>query len=270
MLTRAFSFWFTLDWFDSETRAGGLRAFDEIAGRSFARTEVLLAFVTLARLGDLVGAVSPSFAAEEAVEAVAAPGRRTGRVGDFGRGFVVGEVGPGFLTALRVGTEAPFSSFVAGALSAFAPAESRLALGTGSFLGSLFTLFGALDEYCCLGDAVFDGAWLPATLGEFGVSGDLPRFSVGAVAVAFGALVTAFLVLMDNGRDEPDALFVGEVLGMDPGLDRLVDAAGLDVLACFGVEGVLPSTTCSWLSSAFEISPDACSKGAPLRIAPRS
>ena len=56
----------------------------------------------LARLGDREGGPPPSLAADAAVGAVADEGRRTGRVGDFGRGLVRGDVGPGLLFATEL------------------------------------------------------------------------------------------------------------------------------------------------------------------------
>lgn len=144
----------------------------------------LLVFATLARLGDLIERESPSFAADEAVVAIAAAGRRTGRVGDLARGFVLGgEVMLGFFT---------FSSDAAALLSAFAgpvrlaPTEIRLVLLVRSFLCSPDGIAGLVNGFP--GAIVLIGGRLPTTVGETGVfEGPLDASFEAIVAAAFGA-----------------------------------------------------------------------------------
>ncbi len=134
-----------------------------------------------------------SLAADAAVGAVAEPGSRTGRVGDFGRGFVndggdgrVGDIrrgfvndggdgrvgdfgrgfvndggdeGPGFFPGLSAGFDA-----AAGALGA---TDDRLGFSAVVFFASLTSVFGSfevadfgdifLDDGCLLGVAAFLG-----------------------------------------------------------------------------------------------------------------
>ena len=84
MLTRAFGYWLSFDAAGWEVLEVGIRAIDGGATRSLPSSAGFLELLTLERLGDREGGASPTFAAEEAVVAVAAAGRRTRRVGDFG------------------------------------------------------------------------------------------------------------------------------------------------------------------------------------------
>ena len=277
MLKRAFDFWVVVDGAGKEGREEDLRTVDltprggsrdEGTPRSFAGREGLLVFVVLARLGGREGAVSPSFAAEEAVVAVAAAGRRTGRVGDFGRGFAVGELRLGFLTGLPLGTL--FSALAVVVPGAFAPAGARLIFETGSFLFSRPMLFEGLDGTCCLGDAVLDDVSLPMAFGERGALGDALELSVDAAAT-LAALGEDFFVLMAGGREELDVNFCCEAaFAVGPILMWLFDGSDFEVVVSFEVEAgplrVLASAFCEASGFIFP----SCSKGAPLRIAPRS
>ena len=112
-------------------------------------------------LGLVVAAgATSSLAADAAVGAVAELGSRTGRVGDFGRGFVNdgGDVGPGFFPGFGAGFDA-----TAEALGA---TNARLGLSTVVFLASKRgSVFGSLEaaEFgdiflgagCLLGVAAF-------------------------------------------------------------------------------------------------------------------
>ena len=106
-----------------------------------------------------------SLAADAAVGAVAEPGSRTGRVGDFGRGFVNdgGDEGPSFFPGLGAGFDA-----AAGALGA---TDDRLGFSAVVFFASLASVFGSF-EAADFGDKVlYDGCLLgvAAFLGVVGV-----------------------------------------------------------------------------------------------------
>ena len=117
------------------------------------------------RLGEREGGASDDvscFAADAAVEAVAAVGRRTGCVGDLGRGLV--EVTPGFFVALPVEElEAGVllgRAALAAAIGAFATAPSRsdafvvAVLGwVGDFFGSLTIVVG-FEGFAFAGDSL--------------------------------------------------------------------------------------------------------------------
>lgn len=108
VLTRGFGFWFVNGAAGREDLEGLRRLVpvveaksrDFVIGRSPFCAEGLLVFAALARLGDLEGATSPIFAADEAVDAVAPTGRRTGLVGDFGRDFTLEKFAFGRFTGL--------------------------------------------------------------------------------------------------------------------------------------------------------------------------
>lgn len=240
VLTRALGFWLSFDAAGSEVLGVNLRALDNGAARSLPSTAGLRPLFTLERLGDREGGASPNLAADEAVVAVAAAGKRTERVGDFGRAFVMGEIGPRFFAESPLGAETPFSDLVPAASGTLVPTDSRLVLATGSFLGSRFVCFGAVEGPDCLGDAVFDGACLPATFGEFGVFGDPAEISFEAVAADFGALTEGFFELIADGLDEPGFALGFEVgFAAASGLDGLLDTSGFNSLGCLGGDDVL-------------------------------
>lgn len=180
ILVRGLGFWFGAGWAGSEGLDEGLRVLFE--GVLPITDVALLVVATLARLGDLIGRASPSFAADEAVVAIAAAGRRTGRVGDLGRGFGLGGDVIGFFA---------FSSDALALLSTFAgpvtlaPTEIRLCLLVKSFLGSPDGTAGLVKDFP--GATVFNGGRLPATDGETGVFGPSDSSFDAVVAAAFDA-----------------------------------------------------------------------------------
>lgn len=90
----------------------------------------------------MVGGAASTLAADAAVGAVAEPGSRTVRVGDFGRGFVNegGDVGPGFFPGFC-------ASFDTGA---FGAADGRLGLSAVVFLVS-----SGISSFDCFEAGIF-------------------------------------------------------------------------------------------------------------------
>lgn len=105
-------------------------------GRSLFCIEVLLPPM-LARLGDRDDGMLSSLADDAAVGAVAEAGRRTGRVGERGRGLVIanGEVGRRFLAAIE-GADT----------GAFTAPEGRISLSVEALGGFLATVPTGLLE----------------------------------------------------------------------------------------------------------------------------
>lgn len=137
MLVRGFGFWLAVDCGGIDERIGFERDGSPPAagplGRVFAeRAEGLLEPATLARLGDLEGS-SSFLAADDCVGAVAAAGRRTGRVGDRGRGLVAG-------VAFRLGGPVAdvCRDFGAAAVDGFAAVGACRCDGCTVFLGAPF------------------------------------------------------------------------------------------------------------------------------------
>jgi hypothetical protein len=64
-----------------------------------------LGFAVIVRPGERVNVSDDTLAAEEAVGAVAEAGKRTGRVGDFGRGFTKPVLWEGFASVEPEGVE---------------------------------------------------------------------------------------------------------------------------------------------------------------------
>ena len=110
MLVRAILFGGIVDEAGKDERGVFGRVCGATAGvRSLLKAEGLLVVVVEVRLGEGTWAPPPSFAAEALVGAVREAGSRTGRVGDFERVFMDGDVGPAFLPELiLVKTEAWF------------------------------------------------------------------------------------------------------------------------------------------------------------------
>lgn len=110
-------------------------------------------FAVEALLSGRGGIVLPVLAEDEAVDAVAAPGRRTGRVGDFGLGLTaLGERGPDLL-GTPVAAK-PLGLLFAGPAGCvvFVLIDRRLGFGMTGFCRSLSADFGASpDGVCCLG-----------------------------------------------------------------------------------------------------------------------
>ena len=156
-----------------------------------------------------------NLAAEAAVGAVAAAGRRTGRVGDFGLGFAnAGDVGPGFLTVFAVEAVEIWAGLGAILPDSFAGADGLLAGFSTSFVSSFFgscvasglvaAVFagGAAFDCCCFPDVVAlievcgaDGAEISrlVSAGSRAVEGTIEAagsVSIGAgVALGFSSVV---------------------------------------------------------------------------------
>ena len=142
--------------------------------RSFLNVEglrprlVLAVLAMLARLGDLdreLGWLS-SFAADDAVDAVAEVGRRAGRVGDFGRSFVIGEIE--FVFLIDLVSDAVKACFVLdpeGTPEVVDAKEDRPAVPTAAFLCSLAVFpYDSGFGTDCLGVAFFEGSCLSILL----------------------------------------------------------------------------------------------------------
>ena len=126
------------------------------AGASLFSVEGLrLMVVEPVRLGDRDGGAPLSLAAEAAVGAVAAAGRRAGRVGDFGFGFVEVEVEVDDEAGFRDGTVEVGGFCLDVAVETDDVIEVRLAFLVGPLSGSdnLFPLFVGNES---LGEAVLD------------------------------------------------------------------------------------------------------------------
>ncbi len=121
--------------------------------------------VALARLGDREGS-SSCFAADAWVGAVAEAGRRTGRVGDFGRGLVVGwDEGPLLPWAVLV-VDDVCRTFGAAAVEGLEARGDCFFVEIGAFSASIDRLLlWAFDWVVCLGDEDFNGCLAGAPMG---------------------------------------------------------------------------------------------------------
>lgn len=219
MLVRGFDFWGGLGAAEREGREELLRidepavvAPSRAAPPGWVRLDTIDFEPAAApvRLEGLGAEASPVLAAEEAVAAVAAAGSRTGRGGDFGRTFRVGEDEPAFFTGLLADDGFPGLCLDAGANDAFAPAVDWVCFGIGAFRTSFPTPFEAFAGLDCRGDAVFDIGWRLVTSGEPGVLGDLLA-AEGDVADVLAVSEGFFPpVSIASGRDEPDCGFGGD------------------------------------------------------------
>ena len=218
----------------------------------------------VARLGERE--VWPSLADDAAVEAVAAAGRRFGRVGDFGAGLTKPPVevcvagflevavdvedfeGPDLAAEVAVGAVALDFSLDSGAI------ESLLVFRTGAFAGAV-VLLASLAPTGCLGEAGFasdcrDDLGCDGTLGVVGVFRDLsdfvdladcgpePGFEEGPLLVEIaegrGAVGLTSVFGLITLAASPKA-FTAALTG-----DGFVDAgAGALAASCFGVSGSL-------------------------------
>ena len=113
----------------------------------------------------MAGGAASTLAADAAVGAVAEPGSRTVRVGDFGRGFVKegGDVGPGFFPVFCAGFDA--------STGAFGGANGRLGLSAVVFLVSSEISFFGCFEAGIFGDIFVDSGCFVAAAVSLGVMG---------------------------------------------------------------------------------------------------
>lgn len=184
--------------------------------------------LVLARLGERAGAAPPSFAAEEAVEAVAEAGRRTGLVGDFGRTLLSGEVFTAFFaTLLDDASGGGWRGLATWAVDVVEANEVRL----GFLAGGLLVSLGVIG---CLGEAVFERGCLLGVTGVFGVCGvvgDLTAVVTGEGFEESLVTVASCEVEIAAGRE-----FSGLLLDSADFLGCLVSAA-------LPYAGVLPPMT---------------------------
>ena len=113
----------------------------------------------------VVGGAASTLAADAAVGAVAEPGSRTVRVGDFGRGFVNegGDVGPGFFPG--------FCASFADGTGAFGGADGRLGLSAVVFLVSSGISFFDCVEAGIFGDIFVESGCFVGVAVSLGVMG---------------------------------------------------------------------------------------------------
>ena len=113
----------------------------------------------------VAGGAASTLAVDAAVGAVAEPGSRTGRVGDFGRGFVNegGDVGPGFFPGFC-------ASFDIGT-GAFGGADARLGLSAAIFLVSSGISFFGCFEAGIFGDIFVESGFFVGVAVSLGFMG---------------------------------------------------------------------------------------------------
>ena len=114
---------------------------------------------------NVVGGAASTLAADAAVDAVAEPGSRTVRVGDFGRGFVNegGDVGPGFFPGFCASFDA--------ATGAFGGTDGRLGLSAVVFLVSSRISFFGCFEAVIFGDTFAGSGCFVGVAVSLGVMG---------------------------------------------------------------------------------------------------
>lgn len=164
--------------FDAVSLAGPFTAAGLFTGAAF------VGFETAARLSGRGGAVLLVLADEAAVDAVAAPGKRTGRVGDLGLGLIVfGECGPDLLGAPLLAEALGFVVVDTADCGGFALVVGWLDFCGVGFLTSFFAGFGASVTFVsclelrCLGDAVFLGDFCWGVLLAVGDAGVIAAFA---------------------------------------------------------------------------------------------
>ena len=113
----------------------------------------------------MVGGAASTLAADAAVGAVAEPGSRTVRVGDFGRGFVNegGDVGPGFFPGSCAGFD--------DGTGAFGGADGRLGLSAVVLLVSSGISFFGFFEAGIFGDICVESRCFVGVAVSLGVIG---------------------------------------------------------------------------------------------------
>ena len=204
----------------------------------------------------MVGGAASTLAADAAVGAVAEPGSRTVRVGDFGRGFVNegGDVGPGFFPGFCV-------SFDAGT-GAFGGADGRLGLSAVVFLVS-----SGISPFDCFEAGIFGDIFVES--GCFiGVAVSLGVMGAGSGEVL--GLLLDFSAVEDAGGAD----------GFFPRLERRGEFSVLDCCPGFcagasfglplaiGVLGLVACCTEDCIGSAAAVF-SSCSNGDPFNIDPK-
>ena len=262
----------------------GLGPFSPVA---LFKVDALDGFAIPALLSGRGGTVLPVFAEDAAVDAVAAPGRRTGRVGDLGFGLTVtGERGPDFFD-VAVET-APLGLLDDGPVVCMALVleERRFDLVMGAFDRS-FSAVSCASPDCvcclgvgCLGDTVFSRGCFKDDLLAIGDAGVVPPVGALVFSTIDGEDSTALAAdgawdLLAVGGRAGVVLSLGDPLtfgvstafaGVDFG-DALVFLTGVEGLTGAAVFlGLFCGLFC-WLDF-FEDSPSS-SKSDPLRSVPR-
>ena len=203
----------------------------------------------------MVGGAASTLAADAAVGAVAEPGNRTARVGDFGRGFVNegGDVGPGFFPGFG-------ASFDAGT-GAFGGADDWLGLSAVVFLVALGISFFDCSEAGIFGDiCVESGCFVgvAVSLGAMGAgSGEVLGLLLDFSSVEDAGVADDFFPTLERRG----AIFV---LDCCPGFCA---GASFSLPLVIGVLGLLACCPEDCIGSAAAVF-SSCSNGDPFNIDP--
>lgn len=226
-------------------------------GRLLLEPDGLLA--VLARLGEREGAAPPSLAAEAAVGAVAEAGRRTGRVGDLGRGLLRGDVGPAFL--LGPAFDLVGFCFAGSTVAALAAATlltlSALVVSVGPSVCGVFNVedirdgfFVSVEDVAGFGDALVD---LPSSFGSpLILAAFLGAFEGVVFSTGISSFCTSsFCMLFFLDSEAPLGVSVaapkGEPFRTEPRSGTLVSGSEPPVTAVssFGSAGDIPAGSSS-------------------------